>query len=190
MNAWLEKNKTGALISVVVLVAAASIVFALRYRAPQEIRIEPPPPTATAGPIRVDVGGAVVNPGVYTLQPGAIVQDAVQAAGGPTADADLSRINLAQPVTGGTKIQVPHVGETLIEPPIDSGEPPSGVLVNINTASKDELISLPQIGPSLAQAIIDYREQYGPFQRIEDIQNVPGIGPGIFEKLKDLITVG
>jgi len=151
-------------------------------------------PTPTPAPIRVHVSGAVRQPAVYELPPGSIVQDAVDAAGGPASDADLDRINLALALQDQQQVYVPRQGETHPPPPVSGGEPgsggPTGALVNINTATTVELETLPRIGPVTAQRIVEYREANGPFETIEDIQNVPGIGPVTFEGLKDLIAVG
>jgi competence protein ComEA len=157
-----------------------------------------PTPTATAtptpAPLRVHVAGAVQEPGVYTLPPHAIVDDALQAAGGPTTDADLGHVNLAVELQDQQQVYILRQGEIVNPPPIISGSEgdpgsSSGGLVNINTATAAELETLPRVGPSTAQKIIAYRETNGPFSRIEDIQNVPGIGPATFDGLKDLITV-
>ncbi|MEA3459697.1 MAG: helix-hairpin-helix domain-containing protein, partial [Chloroflexota bacterium] len=134
--------------------------------------------------------GAVANPDVYTLPPESTIKDAVQAAGGPTEKADLNRINLAQRVHDEEHIYVPEVGEERL--PVTS-QPSSpgrvGGKVNINTATAEELETLPGIGPAFAQRIIEYRQEKGPFASIEDIEKVKGIGEATFEKLRDLITV-
>ena len=145
----------------------------------------------------VDVSGAVVQPGVVELPEGARVNDAIEAAGGLAADADASTINRAEKLTDGVKVYVPRVGE---EVPAVSGGAAGGAdagsagtgataLVNINSAGIDELDTLPGVGPSTAQAILDDRTQNGPFASVEDIMRVSGIGEKKFEKLKDLICV-
>ncbi len=153
-----------------------------------------PPPTPTLALIRVHVSGAVRQPAVYELPPGSIVQDAVDAAGGPASDADLSHINLALELRDQQQVYVPRQGETNPPPPVSGGEPgsggPAGAMINVNTATAVELETLPRIGPVTAQRIVAYREANGLFEAVEDIQNVPGIGPATFEGLKDLITVG
>jgi len=150
--------------------------------------------TPTPAPIRVHVSGAVRQPAVYELPPGSIIQDAVDAAGGPAPEADLDRINLAVELRDQQQVYVPRQGETDSPPPVSGGEPESegsaGGLVNINTAAASELETLPRVGPAMAQRIVEYREANGPFGAIEDIQNVQGIGPATFEGLKDLISVG
>lgn len=138
--------------------------------------------------VRVYVSGAVRYPAVYELPPGSLVRDAVEAAGGPAQDADLERINLAQELQDQQHLHVPRQGE--MSPPVVN-DPGTGTAnrININTARADELEELPRIGPAMAQRIVEYRQAYGPFQRIEDIQNVAGIGPATFEAIRDLITV-
>lgn len=151
-------------------------------------------PTPTAAPIRVHVSGAVRRPAVYELEPGSIVQDAVEAAGGPSSEADLDCINLAVELDDQQQVHVPRQGEMSQPPPLSGGESESkgaaGTLVDINTATVAELETLPRIGPAIAQRIVEYRETNGPFASIENIQDVPGIGPATFEGLEELITVG
>jgi len=153
-----------------------------------------PPPTSTPHPLRVYVSGAVQNPAVYQLAPSSIVQDAVDAAGGPLRDADLTRLNLALELRDQQQVHVPREGEEAPPPAVSGGESgavgTTGDSININTATSGELETLPGIGEVTAQRIIDYREANGPFETIEDIQNVSGIGPKTFEGMKDLITVG
>ena len=157
-----------------------------------------PPPTAaptlppTLAPVRVYVSGAVATPGVYTLPPRSLVDDAIKAAGGATADADLEKINLAQEVRDQQQIVVPRKGEAAPQQPTPGpggAGTPGAQKVNINTATLAELDTLPKIGPTTAQRIIDYRTQNGPFKKIEDLKNVSGIGDATFGGLKDLITV-
>ncbi len=144
--------------------------------------------TPTPYTLRVYVSGAVRNPDVYTLLQDSIVKDAMEAAGGPTGDADLERINLALPVSDGQQVHVPRQGEDspLAQP--SSGQPAPGGKVNINTAGPDLLESLPGIGPALAQRIVDHRQIHGPFERVEDVTEVSGIGDATFEAIQDLIT--
>jgi competence protein ComEA len=152
-----------------------------------------PPPTPRTWVVQVS--GEVIYPGVYELPAGSRVRDAVQAAGGLTGEADSSSINLAAPLEDGQSIVV-KAGAALNSPPAQRGdplsitiEPASAQLININTADLEELDKLPDIGSVIAQRIVDYRNVNGPFMRIEEIMNVPGIGQGIFDKIKDMITV-
>ncbi|MGA2491049.1 MAG: ComEA family DNA-binding protein [Anaerolineales bacterium] len=138
-------------------------------------------PTATPGSLTVYVSGAVATPGVYSLPDGSHVDDAVKAAGGSLPGAELNNINLAVQLTDGQQINVPGIVDTSH---VNAGR------VNINTATVDDLDTLPGIGPTTAQAIVDYRLQHGPFQVIQDIQNVPGIGPATFAQIQNYINVG
>ncbi len=191
MNQWLEKYRIPVLSLIGLLILISVIVVGLRWQQPAPIVIEPPAPTATAGPMQVYVSGAVLQPDVYTISSGAIVRDALAAAGGPASDADLNTINLARTLHDGDQVYVPRMGEA--PPPAvssDDSQPsaPAGP-ININTASQTELETLPGIGPAIAGRIIDYRDANGPFPTIESIQNVSGIGPATFENIKALITV-
>jgi len=157
-------------------------------RSPRGNSVELLPPPSPA-PLVVDVAGAVPRPGVYELPVGSRVNDAVQAAGGFLAEADKANINLAAPLEDGQKLEIPFLPGAATAGVPQPTEPPAEV-ININTATLEELQSLPGIGPTLAQAIIDYRETNGDFYFIEDIMNVSGIGPSTFENIKDLIITG
>ena len=148
---------------------------------------------AASGEVVVHVTGAVSAPGVYTLPSDARVDDAVRAAGA-TAEADLSQLNLAQKLADGQKITVPAIGsastsagEGTTTTPADASS--DGALVNINTASLEELETLPSLGEVRAQAIITYRETNGGFRTIEELQEVSGIGEKIFADVAPYITV-
>lgn len=206
----------GLLVVAVLLLGAGYALANVRGAPePQGIEIIPPAPTATAappptplptltpGPMRVYVSGAVVNPAVYALPPGSIVDDAVRAAGGLSAEADPVAINLAGPLADGMQIYVPARAEGAPTPPpisapaatADLGASRMGGvtiagLININLATQADLEMLPGIGPTTAANIIAHREANGPFATIEAIMDVPGIGEGKFAAMKDLITVG
>ncbi|MBI1800557.1 MAG: helix-hairpin-helix domain-containing protein, partial [Chloroflexi bacterium] len=159
---------------------------------PLTIMTPTPRPSATPATLIVQVGGAVLNPGVVRLSEGARVDDALKAAGGAIGNADLSRLNLARHVNDGELIYVPQVGEptpTVAAGGVRASPTPTGDKININTASADELDRLPGIGPALAQRMIEYRQANGPFERIEDVMKVRGIGPSQFESIKNLIVV-
>ena len=156
------------------------------------VALQPPPTTA---PLVVDVAGAVPRPGVYEFPAGSRIKDAVQAAGGLLAEADKSSLNLAAPLEDGQRLTIPYLGGMEPTPPpfvlsSGGGTNNTGQLIDINSATVEELDGLPGIGPTLAQAIVDYRNEFGPFFAIEDIMFVDGIGPDTFEAIKDLITVG
>ena len=157
----------------------------------------PQPAPASEDPMRaiVHVAGAVARPGVYELDEWARVDDAVRAAGGPTSDADLDGLNLAAPIVDGQRVYVPVDGE------IDPATVPSGAIatpadaggasgpVDLNTATVEQLESLPGIGPATAAAIVDDRDRNGPFASVEDLDRVPGIGPAKLGALRDLVSV-
>jgi competence protein ComEA len=194
VDGWLERYR-GPLFFVVVVIALAGVLLFQVFRpapAPDIMdSLTPAPspePTPTARLLRVYVSGAVRKPEVYTLGPDSIVKDAIEAAGGASGSADLDRINLASPVADGQHVYVPELGEE--NPPVQppSNQPDTGAKVNINTSAPAALEALPGIGPALAQRIIDYREENGPFSRPEDVMNVSGIGPATFEKLEGYIT--
>jgi competence protein ComEA len=169
-------------------------IFFLISRPPRGDPVElVPPPTPI--PITVYVAGAVSTPGVYALPEYSRVEDALKAAGGLLSNADRTNLNLAALLEDGEQLVIPTQLPTL-----RIGTPPAGPtevapmvigqLVNINTADQATLESLPGVGPTLAQKIIDYRTQNGLFQQIEDIDDVTGVGPATYAKIKDLITVG
>jgi competence protein ComEA len=163
-------------------------------------------PLPTPAPLQVYVAGAVIRPGVYSLPAGSRQEQAIQAAGGAAPDADLQAINLAAILEDGSQVLVPSrapmVTALAASPPAratdlstaisDRGTPTPTVTlpININTASLEELDALPYIGQVRGAEIIAYRQAHGPFKRIEDIMKVYGITQEIFDRIKDLITVG
>ena len=139
--------------------------------------------------IYVHICGAVINPGVYQVPAGTRVYQALELAGGSSDDAYLSGINLADKLADGQKVYIPAEGENaegILS--TDSGGVQS-VMININTASEAELMTLPGIGQSRAKDIINYRVKNGFFESIDDIMKVSGIKEAAFEKIKDLIKV-
>jgi competence protein ComEA len=196
MMEWLERYRVGLFVAVVAVVLTGLVAFRLLRPTPGPLQMEtvtpPPSPspeaTPTPRPLRVYVSGAVEAPDVYALPPDSIVKDALTAAGGPSAEADLDRINLASPLTDGQHVYVPHLGEEdlPVQPP--SGQRSGNLRVNINTADTATLETLPGIGPTIAGRIIDYRQANGPYVSIEEIMEVSGIGPATFEKIQDLIS--
>ncbi|WKZ38036.1 MAG: helix-hairpin-helix domain-containing protein [Anaerolineales bacterium] len=186
---------------------AGLLVFISRAPAGQPVVLQPAP---TKAPIAVHVIGAVPRPGLYQFSEGARVQDAIDAAGGLLATANVNAVNLAALLTDGQQLNIPYKSGSepsddtgLLELPGSSGangsssttedlsssEPSDNKLININTATLQELDSLPGIGPTLAQRIIDHRNENGAFSTIEEIMDVSGIGLSTFENIKDLITV-
>jgi competence protein ComEA len=146
-------------------------------------------PTTTSQLV-VQAAGAVAKPGVYTIAGTGRVNDLIAAAGGLAADADPDQVELAAPLTDGERVYVPRVGES---PPLPSGSSSANSSgrgpVDLNRASAADLESLPGIGPSLAQAIIDHREQHGPFRSVDDLAEVRGIGPAKMEQVRPLVKV-
>ena len=148
--------------------------------------------------IVVHITGAIKQEGVYKLEENSRVTDIVELAGGLREDADMSKINLALILEDGMKINIPSINENLEESEdkvventidINKSENNKTKKININTASKEELDTLPGIGEATAQKIIEYRNKNGKFSNIEEIKEVSGIGDSKFEKIKDYIKV-
>lgn len=138
---------------------------------------------ASAGELIVHVSGAVAVPGVYTLSATARIVDAVDAAGGASPGADLHQLNLAAVLVDGQQIRVPLPGEVVV-PDTAAGGQSSGP-VDVNRADSVQLQTLPGVGPATAEAIISFREENGPFRTIEDLLDVPGIGPSKLAAIAD-----
>jgi competence protein ComEA len=147
-------------------------------------------PTAPVS-IKVYVTGAVLHPDVYALPEGSILRDALAAAGGAANDADLIAVNLAARLEDGEQMTVPVKSPDGSATVVSPTSPPSNThaRISINRGTLADLDTLPGIGPAKAQAILDYRAQHGPFKRLEDLQNVTGIGTQTYEDLKSLITL-
>lgn len=140
----------------------------------------------------VHVAGAVKNPGVYRLNKGARVVEAIEAAGGALPDGQVHTLNLAAVLSDGEKVYLPTRKE--VQAAQGGNGPPGGTggyrsKVNINLAGQGVLETLPGVGPSLAQRIIEYRTRNGPFKKIEGLMEVPGIGEKKFDQIKDWVTV-
>jgi len=192
----LSRFQVGLVVALVCLIAAGATVSYFRSR-PSRVEVKDTDTStdaARAGSSRrltVHVAGAVVRPGLYKLAEGSRVSDAVESAGGASADASVDDLNLAQRVKDGQKVFVPRRSAPGQAERSDgaAGTPSSsGSQVNINTADSSELEKLPGVGPSLAQRIVDYREKNGPFSSIEDLDDVPGIGPGKLKSLDGLVN--
>ncbi len=146
--------------------------------------------------IKVHIAGSVVSEGIVELEEGARVADAIDKVGGTTPDANMNQVNLAYKLEDGQKIYIPNQNEEEYKitegmEGIQTNEDinKNNELININTATQTELELLPGIGPSTATKIIDYREENGEFETIDDIKNVPGIGEAKYETIKNSITV-
>ena len=144
--------------------------------------------------IYVQVAGAVHKPGVYKLPEGSRVFQALELAGGVTADAQLKSLNQAAPVSDGEMIWVMTVEEAAAQP-VQMGETSGNGSegedgkVNLNTATKEELMELPGIGAAKAASILAYREANGSFTKIEDLMKIEGIKEGVFSKIEDYVIV-
>lgn len=136
--------------------------------------------------IFVHVIGEVKQPGIYELEAGSRVFDAIFAAGGLTDEAEQETVNLARSLTDGEQIHIGAIGDSQISGETEVGQAPT---VNLNRSSQAELESLPGVGPALAGRIIDYREQNGGFRAIEDLKNVGGIGDKLFAGLMHRVTL-
>lgn len=188
----------GLAVAAVVLLAGGDDAAPVVIVAPEPTTI----PEQTPPGIRVHVSGAVMSSGVYEMSEGDRVMDAIASAGGVQPDADLASINLAQRVQDEAQYHIPRVGEPTPVPasapaqrvsmPNDRPPPAGGrssSLIDLNTATAQELELLPSIGPVMAGRIIAYREANGPFTSIDDVENVPGIGPKTLESIRPLSTV-
>jgi competence protein ComEA len=177
----------GAFIIVGILLGAGIVFLVTRPPHGEPIRLNPPP---TAAPLTVYVSGQVNDPGLYSLPEGSRVNDAIQAAGDFTEDADLIAINLAALLEDGQQIYVPGLRASISTGSSDQSTRSISGLIDVNTATVEQLDSLPGIGPAIAQDIVDYRASNGPFISIESVMLVKGIGQAKFDGIKDLITVG
>ena len=153
------------------------------------VRLEPRPATVAL----VHVAGAVRTPGVYRLRDGERVQDAVRRAGGPRAGADLNAINLAAKVADGQQVVVPRRGAAGAAPvsAAGAGEPgsPPQAPVSLNSATAEQLDTLDGVGPATASKILEYRRQHGGFRSIDDLGEIPGIGPKRLAALRDKVQL-
>lgn len=181
-------------LAIILLIAAVAGAYAL-FRAWDE-RSAPPiviEDAAAIQPVVIDLRGEVMTPGVYELPPGARVQDAVDAGGGLTADADLSTVNLARRLRDGEVVVIaalPRPGSTApvsADPADDGASPPR---VNINTATATELDALPGIGEVLAGRIVAFREEHGPYRSVDELIQVEGISAQTIEDFRELVATG
>jgi competence protein ComEA len=214
----LERGQA-VVVTLVVLLGLATAALLLGLGRPGVVPVEPPPaasvvasgtpatgldgsaPASSAdseqaapsgGDLLVHVAGKVRNPGVVRLPEGARVLDAVEAAGGAEPGVDLTGLNLARFVGDGEQVLVGVTGPAEGTPTGAGGQPAgasTGGLVNLNTATLDQLDTLPGIGPTLAERILQWRQEHGRFSSVDELQEVAGIGPRTLEQLVDLATV-
>lgn len=190
----MEVHPTRRALLALVVIAGVGLVggFGIAMRAkPRAMKV---PLASSASPrsrgplLYVHVGGAVRKPGLYRLEAGSHVYDAIEAAGGGNEFADLDSVNLAAKVRDGDKVVV----QAKVQPGVGGPAPPgasAGGLVNINIATADDLDELPGIGPAIAERIVAYRTDHGAFRTVDELMDVPGIGPAKFADIKDHVTV-
>jgi competence protein ComEA len=157
-------------------------------QAAQLAATRPAPSPQVASLLVVHLSGEVIAPGVYRLPVGARVDDALKAAGGPTGEGDVHRLNLAARLADGQQIVVPKRIDPVLAGLSQAVSPTPG-RVNLNTASVAELDRLPGVGPVTAQRIVAYREQHGPFSHVEQVRDAKLVSAATFEKIKDLVSV-
>jgi competence protein ComEA len=183
---WKVGVKAGSvLVAVLVLVVVGSHFIGSLRTAPdllppvqQDTTVSP-----SEAPLVVHVVGAVVIPGVVTLDGASRVEDAIALAGGPTPDAELAGVNMARLVQDGEQIVVPRIGDDIAQPSAQDAGP-----ISLSLADQATLETLPRIGPATAMRIIAWREVHGPFKSVEDLLSISGIGPATLEGLVDLVV--
>ena len=189
MAGWLERYRTPLLTALAIIAVLGLIFFVLRQReSPPPLELQVGDAASSDSEIMVHVTGAVATPGVYALHEGDRVVDAVEAAGGPSPDADLVTLNLARRVHDEDQVVVPRVGEQPTASQATSASA-NGAPIDINTASAAVLDSLPGIGEVYSNRIVDSRTANGPFQSTEDLVTRKLIPRATYEKIKLLITV-
>ncbi|MFH1561556.1 MAG: helix-hairpin-helix domain-containing protein [Patescibacteria group bacterium] len=193
---WEKYGRFGVLGAGVGLILLGAVLFWTNRQQKPEVEFLDSSQVMEESEIVVDLSGQLVNPGVYHLQSGSRVMDAVDLAGGFSKQIDQNwvdkNLNLARKLTDGEKIYFPKIGEITQTEALAVGSvkgTTSSGLVNINSANQSQLETLTGIGPSFANRIIEYRQSNGGFKSIEEIMAVSGIGTKTFEKIKDQITI-
>ena len=189
-----------------ILLAAGAVGWAAASRASSTIGLAEVPAVSLGDPredqaleptptVRVHVVGAVIRPGVYTLHEGGIVQDAILAAGGPSPDASIESINLAEAIWDGQQVWLPSLEEVSSDTPLPPGgsggtigSPRVSGPMNINVADAALLETLPGIGPSTAAKIVEDRTRNGKFRSVDELMRVSGIGEKKVEAIRDLVV--
>jgi competence protein ComEA len=189
-----RRHVLAATVALVLLLLAAHLLLPAGTTTPAAPL--PPSPglgaSATGAPharVVVDVVGAVRQPGLYRLEQGSRIADAVARAGGATPNAELAQVNLAAPLADGEQVVVPKRGAPgAVRAAGSGGAAGSTAPVQLSTATLEQLDSLPGIGPSTAQKILDYRTKHGAFGSVDELDAVPGIGPKRLDQLRDLVV--
>ena len=173
----------GALVLALALMLASRV---LRDAGTATVAAVPQPRApAQATLVVVDVVGAVRRPGLYRLAQGSRIADAVARAGGPTRKAEIALVNLAAPLADGQQILVPARAPVVAGVPSEPGQPAGPV--HLNSATLEQLDTLPGVGPVTAQKILDYRQQHGAFASVDELDAIPGIGPARLDQLRDVV---
>ena len=187
MLSWLERYRWPllGLAALPLLIGVGVLIDQQFFQGPQplEIRLD----NAPAAEIQVYVAGAVAQPGVYYLRDGDRWIDALEAAGGPAADADLQAINLARRLHDEDQVLVPRLGETAV---LGAAQGPQDERIDVNTAPESALETLPGIGPVRAGRVVESRQADGPFVRPEELVERGLVPQSVFERIRELITVG
>jgi competence protein ComEA len=177
----------GLVMLLVLVVAAKVLLRPARPAVPPPVRVSAPVGHASAPRLFVNVVGAVRRPGLYTLKDGSRVADAVIRAGGPTPKAQIELLNLAARIADGEQIVVPRRGRGNPGAAASGGGAAAGP-VHLNSATFEQLDSLPGVGPVTAQKILDYRQQHGAFGSVDELDAIAGIGPARLEQLRGLVA--
>lgn len=207
IDEWRSDSRAGVIALVVIAIVAGVIWYrvglaggdaaapktsASANKATQQPPRQPVATTLPDGTLIIHVAGAVISPGVAELPAGSRVIDAVEAAGGALLDANLDQLNLAAKLADGARVFVPRIGEASVSDPgvgVTGTDGVGGGLINLNTATIEQLEELPGIGPVLASAIVEERERRGGFTSVNELRDVRGIGEQRFADLRDLVTV-
>lgn len=171
----------------IVAAAAVAVLLAVSQFSESFVAVveEPVPAVEASLPEKafVYVTGAVRAPGLYALDGGKTVGEAVRTAGGMAAYADTAAVNLADKAADGMHVHIPYDWSSVPPEPAEEGK------VSLNRADEDQLMTLPGIGPAMAANILAYRREHGSFSRIDELQQVKGIGAAKFQKLKDKVSL-
>jgi competence protein ComEA len=191
-----RRHLLAAVVALVLLLLAAHLLLPAGTTTPA-VPLPPSPGLgagATGAPharVVVDVVGAVRRPGLYRLEQGSRIADAVARAGGATPRAMLAQVNLAAPLADGEQVVIPKRGVPTAGVSGAAGSPAGAgttAPVQLSTATLEQLDSLPGVGPATAQKILDYRAKHGAFSSVEELDAVPGIGPKRLDQLRDLVV--
>lgn len=192
MIEWWQRHRVTVGVGLIGMALGAGLTMLLMRPEPPPLRVVQPTSVPAPSEVWVQVSGAVVSPGVYRVPASARVRDAVDAAGGPTEVGDPQALNLASRVRDGQRVDVPERGPVVSRPsesiPPRSG-PRIGSKIDLNRADASQLDALPGIGAATARRVLEYRDKIGRFERIEQLLEARLVNRGVFEQIKDLVTV-